>query len=70
MARRADEKKTCDVSGCKDEADRSISAKKVGELLKLDLGKRDKKAHLCKEHYKEYRKATKKDRKLDTLGRN
>ncbi len=59
---------TCDVVGCGNEAYRSISAKnvsKAGLKIKKDRGK----AHLCREHYKEYKKATKKDRELERLGR-
>jgi hypothetical protein len=53
----------CSVSGCGKDAVRSISAGKVsGAGLKVGSGRR---AYLCKEHYKEYKKATKKDRKLE-----
>ncbi len=59
----------CAVLKCENDSARSISAKKAGNILKLDLGAKEKKAHLCKEHYKEFRKATKKDRKMEILGR-
>ena len=42
------------------EADRSISADKV-KAAGLKIGT-DKRAYLCKEHYKEYKKKSKKDK--------
>jgi hypothetical protein len=63
------DKGTCAVLKCEEPAIRSISAKKAGKILKLGTGPREKKAHLCKEHYKEFRKATKRDRKYEMLGR-
>jgi len=57
--------KACDVSGCDKEAERSISMKQFAQSsLKLkDPGVRS--AHLCKEHYKEFKKETKTSRELD-----
>lgn len=58
----------CDVIGCNEPAHRAVSAKnamKAGLKVKKERGK----AHLCKKHYKEYKKATKKDRELERLGR-
>lgn len=53
----------CSVSGCGMEAERSISAEKVKAAgLKIDS---DKRAYLCKEHYKEYKKKSKKDKQID-----
>jgi len=53
----------CNVSGCGKEAVRSLSAAKVkaAGLKVID----EKHAYLCKEHYKEYKKKTKKDKKLE-----
>lgn len=53
----------CSVSGCNNEAARSISADKV-RAAGLKVGN-DKRAYICKEHYKEYKKKTKKDKTLD-----
>jgi hypothetical protein len=53
----------CTVSGCSREAARSLSADKV-KAAGLSVGK-DKRAYICKEHYKEYKKKTKKDKTLD-----
>jgi hypothetical protein len=53
----------CTVSGCSREAARSLSADKV-KAAGLNVGV-DKRAYICKEHYKEYKKKTKKDKTLD-----
>jgi len=69
MAKHSGEKveRTCDVIGCTRTAERSISAKKVEKGgLKVEEGRG--KVHLCKEHYKEYKRATKSERKLESLG--
>jgi hypothetical protein len=53
----------CSVSNCNKDAVRSIAASKVTAAgLKIDTERR---AYLCKEHYKEFKKATKKDRTLE-----
>ncbi len=60
-------KRTCDASDCNKEATRSVSGKKVekaGISLSSDPSKS---AHLCKDHYKEFKKKTKKDRTLERL---
>lgn len=65
LAKHGAEKKICDVANCDKEAERSISLKQVSQSgLKLkDPGVRS--AHLCKEHYKEFKKETKTSRELD-----
>ncbi|HIE18380.1 TPA: hypothetical protein EYP75_01500 [Candidatus Bathyarchaeota archaeon] len=53
----------CSVEGCSREAVRSLSAAKVEEAgLKV---KETRRAYLCREHYKEYKKATKKEKTLE-----
>ncbi len=53
----------CSVTRCKTDAIRSITAGKVTAAgLKIDTERR---AYLCREHYREYKKATKKDRTLE-----
>ncbi len=53
----------CSVSGCNNEAIRSLPTEKVKSAgLKVSEARR---AFLCKPHYKEYKKETKKDRVLD-----
>lgn len=57
----------CDVAGCDKECERSLNIKQVaGTSLKLkstDL----RSVHLCKDHYKEYKKETKTSRSLDSV---
>jgi hypothetical protein len=52
------------VPGCGREAARSISADKV-KAAGLSVSSREKRAFICREHYKEFKKKTKKDRTLD-----
>jgi uncharacterized protein YlaI len=58
---RIDKGAKCSICGM--EAIRSISSDKV-KAAGLKVGD-DKRAYLCKEHYKEYKKKTKKDKTLD-----
>lgn len=53
----------CSIVGCNDEAVRSLSSEKVS-VTGLKVAK-SKRVYLCKEHYKEFKKATKKDKMLD-----
>ncbi len=66
----ADDTEECSVAGCHNPVKRSLSAKVVKEALpNLSFKSADaKRVRLCKEHYKEYKKATKEDRKLERLG--
>jgi hypothetical protein len=60
--------KPCDVKGCETEAERSISgdaASEAGLKVAEDL----KRVHLCKTHYKEYKKLSKGEREIESLGR-
>ncbi len=54
---------TCNVVGCTDKAIRSISAEKVAHAG-LDIGKANR-GYLCKKHYKELKKKSKKDKMID-----
>jgi len=59
----------CGVADCKEKGHKSLSTKKVKSALpkhglRKDVGKR---VHLCKKHYKEYKKNTKTERELDRL---
>jgi hypothetical protein len=54
----------CNVSGCGNEAARSISADKV-KAAGLKIGSAETRACICKEHYKEFKKKTKKDKAID-----
>ncbi|MHA1785921.1 MAG: hypothetical protein ACTSVY_01100 [Candidatus Helarchaeota archaeon] len=62
---RVDKKKKCSVEGCENEAERSLNIAAVSKSgLKVKENKL-KKAYLCKVHYKEYKKKTKKDREVE-----
>jgi hypothetical protein len=60
---RVDKGVKCNVTGCGRDAERSLSAEKV-KAAGLRIGV-ERRAYLCKEHYKEYKKKTKKDKKLE-----
>jgi hypothetical protein len=57
--------KTCEVKECTNESFKTVP----GDLAKkvLELNEERTKVHLCKEHYKEYKKGTKKDRELQRM---
>ena len=57
----------CDVSGCGKEAVRSVSGKAAEKAIK-GLPEHKKRVHLCHDHHKEFKKATKEIRDLDRLG--
>ena len=68
--RRTEKVEECGIVNCTAEAVRSLPAKKVTEAMK-DKGVKDKDAkriHLCREHYRMFKKLTKTDRELDRLG--
>jgi hypothetical protein len=54
----------CGVSGCGGEAVRSLSAEKV-RSAGLNVSSDERRAYLCKEHYKEYKKKTKKEKMVE-----
>ena len=58
--------KTCDVVGCDEPAVKTVSRKKAEKIFSLK-GKGTK-VHLCKKHYKEFKKKTKKERELERIG--
>ncbi|MGC8940046.1 MAG: hypothetical protein ACP5KU_06085 [Candidatus Bathyarchaeia archaeon] len=61
---RVDKGVKCSVSGCGKEAIRSLSLDKVKQSG-LNVNAEGRRVYLCKEHYKEYKKRTKKDKKLE-----
>jgi hypothetical protein len=62
------DKNTCEVTNCEKDIKRAVSSKKLKDALpSLKFDKTGKKVHLCKEHYKQFKKATKTERKLETL---
>ena len=57
----------CAVEGCDKPVHKSLSRKKIADVFSnLQPGGRH--AGLCKDHYKEYKKKTKKERELERLG--
>lgn len=59
----------CGVSGCGQEAVRSVPLDKAKDVLSgKSLAADFRRVHLCREHYRAFRKATKKDRELERLG--
>jgi len=52
------------MSGCSKEAIRSLSSEKV-KSAGLNVGGSERRAYLCKEHYKDYKKRTKKEKMLE-----
>ena len=63
---REEEPEPCDVEGCGQPAARSLSAAKVKQVLPdLRIGDVGRRAHLCRQHYKMFRKKTKEERELE-----
>ncbi|MQY83170.1 hypothetical protein GH157_05695 [archaeon] len=52
----------CSVAGCDDDAVRSVSLPKA-KSAGLDV--EGKRAYLCKDHYKEFKKGSKKDKQIE-----
>ena len=61
---RIDKGVKCSISGCGRDAVRSLSVEKV-RSAGLNVGSSERRAYLCKEHYKEFKKRTKKDKQLE-----
>lgn len=60
------ESERCQVSGCGKDAERSLPADKVrGALKDLKFETDGRRISLCKEHYKQYKKETRDERKLE-----
>lgn len=63
------EEDVCGVAGCGQKAARSLPTKKVKEVLpELHLAAEPRRTHLCREHYRAFRKKTKSERELERLG--
>ncbi|MDG6903101.1 MAG: hypothetical protein JRM80_14240 [Nitrososphaerota archaeon] len=54
----------CGVTGCKNPAERSLSREEIGGSG-LAVGGEGRRVYLCREHYKTWKKATKKSRSLE-----
>lgn len=67
LAKHGSAEEICDVAGCEKPAERSFNIKQVSRSS-LKLKSNDlRQVHLCKEHYKEFKKQTKTDRELDQV---
>lgn len=67
VAKHNEKVEICYVEGCNSDAERSFNYKQVSETdLKLKPGEYNQ-IHLCKAHYKEFKKQTKKSRVLDRI---
>lgn len=53
----------CSVTGCSNSAERSMSRDQIGKSSLKVSG--DRRSFLCHDHYKVWKKETKKDRELD-----
>ncbi|HKZ98418.1 MAG TPA: hypothetical protein VJ326_02335 [Thermoplasmata archaeon] len=59
----------CAVSGCGGKAARSLPTSKIKEVLPdLSLTGDARRSHLCRDHYRQFRKKTKTERELERLG--
>ena len=59
----------CGIANCNDPIKRSVSRKKVDLVPDLEVSGIGKKIGLCQSCYRIFKKATKKDRTLESLGR-
>ena len=67
LAKHGTEEHVCDVQGCSNTAERSFNIKQVSKSG-LQLKSNDlRQVHLCKEHYREFKKETKTSRDLDQV---
>jgi hypothetical protein len=58
----------CGIEGCKNEATRHISHGKVSAALPNErISARGRSVGLCRNHWRDFKKATKKDRDLDRV---
>jgi hypothetical protein len=57
----------CDIVDCGKTAERAVSGKKVEKAGLALSSDPDKRAHLCRDHYRDFKKKTKKDRVIERL---
>ncbi len=55
------------MGGCTNDPARSLSRRKVADALSEYDVAEGRRAYLCRDHYKQYKKATKVDRTVDRL---
>ncbi|HTT72606.1 MAG TPA: hypothetical protein VMG99_00435 [Thermoplasmata archaeon] len=67
MSPEADAADACGVPGCGAPADRHLSLAEARRVF-TQMPEKGRRAPLCRDHYREWKKATKQARKLDRLG--
>ena len=65
----SEDRDRCSVSGCNNSTKRSIPRKRVEKVGELILQDSNRKVNLCSDCYRTFKKATKKDRTMESLGR-
>jgi len=68
MSGRPETKEACIVPACGQEVLRHLALAEARRAFE-NLPEKGRSAPLCREHYKQWKKATKKDRTLERLGR-
>ncbi|MFI5414823.1 MAG: hypothetical protein ACHQ16_04050 [Candidatus Lutacidiplasmatales archaeon] len=68
MSGRPETKEGCIVPDCSQEVVRHLALAEARRAFE-NLPEKGRSAPLCREHYKQWKKATKKDRTLERLGR-
>ncbi|MEM3404035.1 MAG: hypothetical protein QXJ17_05850 [Nitrososphaeria archaeon] len=61
---RVDKGVNCMVEGCKNTAERSLSLEQTSKS-KLKVSGQSRRVYLCHEHYKQWKKETKKEREFE-----
>ncbi|MGQ9780741.1 MAG: hypothetical protein ACUVQ8_00585 [Nitrososphaeria archaeon] len=61
---KVDKGANCTVEGCKNPAERSLSFEQVSKS-NLKVSNVSRRVYLCHEHYKQWKKDTKKDREIE-----
>jgi hypothetical protein len=61
---RVDKGVACNVSGCSNKAERSLSREQMAGSG-LNVGGEGRRVYLCRDHYKSWKKATKKGKDLE-----
>ena len=64
-----DEQDVCSASGCGNSPKRSIPRKRVEKTGSLNLQGSSRKVPLCSDCYRIFKKSSKKDRTMESLGR-
>ena len=56
---------SCSAQGCDSPAERSISSSKAAMAVDLGIDTSSKRTYLCRQNYKEWKKATKEERETE-----